>query len=209
MTGRGGFAQFLSALFAPQQKPEGPVPFGYKMGWIAVKSTSTSKVASSVGLRSPRSANWREGIDAAYNNGLVFVAPPVSGWVCIVGEPTMHKNGNPSVEAISKGVESLSSTFGEAQGFASHRVIEYHHWILAKEGRLIRCFAYIGETGELLANDGPLTDAEGRLRFFKLSKEQWQPSEADVMAVAGAWSFDPTQLTPQIGSAALGVVGRL
>lgn len=81
--------------------------------------------------------------------------------------------------------------------------------MLALNGRLIRCFAYLGETGELLANTGPLTPAEGRLGLFKLPIEQWQPSEADVMAVASAWSFDPTQLTPEIGSRSVGVVGKL
>jgi len=106
------FWRFLPALFAPRQKPDGPVPFGYKIGWIAVKSTSTAEVASSVGIRSPRSAGRQEGIDAAYNNALAFVTPPISGWVCIVEEPTMHRNGNPAIEAISKAVVSLSSNFG-------------------------------------------------------------------------------------------------
>jgi hypothetical protein len=78
----------------------------------------------------------------------------------------MQRDGGPAVEAISKDIVTLSATFGEAQGFASHRVIEYHHWMLARNGRLVRCFAYIGETGELLANNGSLTDAEHKLRLF-------------------------------------------
>jgi hypothetical protein len=208
MSGRGGLGWFLSALLAPQQKPDGPIPFGYKMGWIAVRSTSTAEVAASAGMRSLRSASWKEGIDAAYNNGRVFVTPPVKGWVCIIGEPMMQRNGYSSVEAISKLVASLSTKFSDAQGFASHRVIEYHHWMLARKGQLIRCFAYIGETGEVLANAGVLTDIESKLRFFKLPKERWQPSEADVMTIASAWSFDPTKLTDTSAPAALGVVGK-
>lgn len=61
------------------------------------------------------------------NSALTFVTPPVNGWVCVVGEPTMHRNGNPSIEAISKTIANLSDTFREAQAFASYRAIEYHH----------------------------------------------------------------------------------
>jgi hypothetical protein len=115
-----------------------PVPFGYKTGWITVRCASSERVASATGIRSTRSATWQKGIDAAYNRGLLFVTPPVNEWVCIVGESTL---GNPSIDAISKQVAGLSYTFGEAQGFGSHRVIEYHHWMLAKGGSLIRSFA--------------------------------------------------------------------
>jgi hypothetical protein len=209
MSGSGGLGSRFSGFFAPQRKPTGPVPFGFKMGWIVVKSTSSAKVVSSVGIRSPRTASWQEGIDRAYNAGLVFVSPPINDWVSVVGERLMQRNGRSSVEVISKEVVSLSSMFGEAQGFASHRVIEYQHWMLAKNGRLLRCFAYIGETGESWANTGSLTDAERRLRFFSLPQEQWQPNEQDVMAVASGWSFDPTLLTATSGSASLGVLGEL
>ena len=104
-------------------------------------------------------------------------------------------NDNSSLDTVSRDVANLSSAFGEAQAFATHRVIEYHHWMLAKSGHLIRCFAYIGETGRLLANTGTLTDAESKIKLFKLPQERWQPNESDVMAVAADWSFDPTQLT--------------
>jgi hypothetical protein len=209
MSRSGGFGSVFSGFFAPQRKPTGPVPFGYKMGWIAVKSTSRAKVVSSVGIRSPRTASWQEGIDSAYSAGLTFVSPPIDDWVSIVGEQLMQRNGRSSVETISREVVNVSSMFGEAQGFASHRVIEYHHWMLARNGRLLRCFAYIGETGELLANIGSLTDTERGLRFFSQPQEQWQPDEQDVMAVASGWSFDPTLLTATSGSASLGVLGEL
>lgn len=208
MTEKGRFGLFLSSLFTPQQKPDWPVPVGYKIGWITVKSTSSDKVASLARIRSPRSANWQKGIGAAYNKGLAFVAPPISGWVCIIGGSTMP-NDNSSLDTVSRDVANLSSAFGEAQAFATHRVIEYHHWMLAKSGHLIRCFAYIGETGRLLANTGTLTDAESKIKLFKLPQERWQPNESDVMAVAADWSFDPMQLTSKSAPAALGVLGKL
>jgi hypothetical protein len=99
--------------------------------------------------------------------------------------------------------------FEEAHAYATHRVIEYHHWMVAKEGRLLRRFVYLGESGEVLANEGALTAAERKLRFFDLPQERWQPNETDVMTIASACSFDLTRLSSQSGPAKLGVLGRI
>jgi len=178
------------------------------MGWFAIKSNDPSKVASTVGLRSSHSANWQEGIEAAYEKGLVFVTPPVRDWVCIVGNHAAERNDRAPVEAISKDVVQLSSTFGEAQGFASHRVVEYHHWMLAKKGRLLRCFAYVGDRGEILAISGELTEVERQLRLFGRSLQR-PPNEDDVMVVAAGWSFNPTELTERSAPPAMGLLGKL
>ena len=114
-----------------------------------------------------------------------------------------------SVEAVTKIVADLSSRFGEAHGYATHRVVEYHHWIVAKRGQVIRSFAYLGERDEVLSNLGTPTEAEKRLRFGAQPPEEWRPSEQDVMAVASAWSFDPTQLNSASGPAANGIVARI
>ena len=139
--------QFLfSSVF--DSKPTPPVPFGFKNGWIAVRSTDTKAVAESLSTRSQRPANWRDGIDAAYRGGdSIFIGPPVSGWVCVVGEWSAGTGNRRSVESIMKTVADLSSPFGEAHGYASHRVIEYHHWIRAEKGRVLRCFAYHDRIG--------------------------------------------------------------
>jgi len=199
----------FSTLFAPQQQPTGPVPFGYKTGWVTVKSVDTAKLVSSFSVRSPRSATWQEGIDAAHKGDLAFFTPPVDRWVCAVGELALGQGDRASVESLAKRVVELSSKFDEAHAYGTHRVIEYHHWMVAKEGRLLRCFAYFGESGKVLANEGPLTAAERKLRFFNLPQEHWQPNETDVMAIASDWSFDPTRLSSRSGPAKLGVLGRI
>jgi hypothetical protein len=135
----------------------------------------------------------------------MFVTPPVQGWVCAVSWALM---GDPSVAAISQKLVRLSRDFSEAQAFATYRVIEYHHWMLARRGQLIRNFAYLGESGELLANMGALTLAERKLKFFGLPRERWSPDESDVMAVAKGWSFDPTKLTERSGPAEMGILGK-
>jgi hypothetical protein len=68
-----------------------------------------------------------------------------------------------SIESLEKQLADLSSTFGEAHAYATHRVIEYHHWMLARNGILLRSFAYLGETGEVLSNTGPVTVTELKL----------------------------------------------
>ncbi|WP_394766540.1 hypothetical protein [uncultured Paludibaculum sp.] len=197
----------FSAFF--DDKPSAPEPFGYKTGWIVVRSTDPNAVASALPFRSRTAANWHTGIDAAYKGGSVFVSPPVGGWVCIIGEWAAGTGERNSVQAVAKLVAELSSRFGEAQGYATHRVVEYHHWIMAKHGQVIRCFAYLGESGEVLSNLGTATEAETKLRFGAQPPETWSPSEEDVMAVASAWSFDPTKLNSTSGPAANGIVARI
>jgi hypothetical protein len=69
--------------------PTGPVPFGLKIGWIAVRSEDSGNIISSLPVRTQRPAGWQEGIEAAYKGDQVFVTPPVNGWICIAGEWAM------------------------------------------------------------------------------------------------------------------------
>jgi len=131
--------------------------------------------------------SWEQGIVSAYKENVddVFIAPPVSGWTLVVGWWAAGEGDRRSVRTVEKIVVNLSSRFSEAQGFATHRIVEYHHWILARDGNLVRSFAYVGESGELLANIGSITTAERRLAFWKEPSDRWSPSENDVMTVAG------------------------
>ena len=190
-------------------KPSGPEPFGYNIGWMVVRSTDPGAVVSALPIRLKNAADWHTGINAAYKGGSIFVSPPVGGWVCIIGEWAMGTGERDSVQAVAKIVGDLSGRFGEAQGYATNRVIEYHHWILAKHGQVIRCFAYLGESGEMLSNVGAVSEAEKRLRFGVRPPGQWSPNEEDVMKVASVWSIDPTKLNASSGPAANGIVARV
>ena len=210
----GALALFRGTMFGQKNNPSvvtGPVPFGYKMGWLAVKQAKSVDVASFLKIKNLRSASWVDGVEAAYNSGadVVFVTPQVNGWVLVVSLWAMGAGDRRSAEAIGQLLGQLSSKFGEAQGFATHRVIEYHHWMLATNGHLQRSFAYIGESGEVLVNSGALTDSERKLRFISKPAEQWNPTEEDVMTVATGWSIAPTSLTTKTGTSELGLIGTI
>jgi hypothetical protein len=201
-------------MFGQKNNPStatGPVPFGYKMGWIALKHTKSADVASFLKIKNLRSASWVEGIEAAYNSGddVVFVTPPIKGWVLVVSKWAMGAGDRRSADAIGQLLGQLSTKFDEAQGFATHRIIEYHHWMLAINGHLQRSFAYIGESGEVLLNSGSLTDSEQKLKFFSKPPEEWNPTEEDVMTVASGWSIAPTSLTTNMGDSDWGLIGTI
>ncbi|HYZ86838.1 MAG TPA: hypothetical protein VE621_20650 [Bryobacteraceae bacterium] len=215
------FRSLLSPFF--DAKPTPPEPFGFKTGWIAVRTSDLKAVTESLPIRSHTAANWPDGLAAAYKGGAIFITPPVNGWICVLGDWPMGIGRRrsissvsvpsgitrQSVEAVSKIVADLSSRFGEAHGYAKHRVVEYHHWILAKQGRVVRCFAYLGETGEILCQSGSVTEVEKSLRYASLTSDEWVPDEQDVMVVASGWSFDPTTLSAASSPAATGIIARL
>lgn len=181
------------------------------MGWIAVKRATSADVASFLKIKNLRSASWVEGVEAAYNSGddAVFVTPQIRGWILVVGRWAIGAGDRRSVDAIGQLLGQLSSKFGEAQGFATHRIIEYHHWILAINGHIQRSFAYIGESGQVLLDSGFVTDSEKTLKFFSKPPEEWTPTEEDVMTVASGWSIAPTSLTTNVGDSDLGLIGTI
>lgn len=107
----------------------------------------------------------------------------------------------------------------DVQFFASHRVVEAHGWALASQGQLVRRFSYLGEAGEVQANLGELTEGErsdrlaaaavqlpvGPVDFDDEALEL--PDEDTVLAVARAWSLDPTALDGKDDRQ--GLLGRL
>ena len=67
------------------------MPFGYKMAWLAVKTTKSADLISYLRLQDSRTVTWTQGVSAAYDRramakaDIVFVTPPVSGWTLVVG----------------------------------------------------------------------------------------------------------------------------
>src|SRR5262245_27061252 len=45
-------------------EPDGPVPFGYKCAWLAIRTDDSEFVVQVLEMRYPRKSNWHEGIRA-------------------------------------------------------------------------------------------------------------------------------------------------
>lgn len=78
----GGGQTVVKKQEARAEPVEDAESFGYKCGWLAIRSSAPSEVIARLGIRDVRRASWREGIDAAYEpyrSGPVYVTPAIDG----------------------------------------------------------------------------------------------------------------------------------
>ena len=127
--------------------------FGYKCAWLAVRAPDNSDVADALGLDDLTASTWSHGVGAVYaadaseRPAPVFVGSPVDGWVLV---PFALPLAGP--EEFDLG--ALSSRFGEAQRFVTHRVVEVHEWERWVDGQPVRRYGWLGESGEVLYDEG-------------------------------------------------------
>jgi len=188
----------MEASLGPSADPDSPVPFGYKCAWYAVSSEDTIDVVKEAGLKKFKKSTWAFGIEKAYEDK-IFISPPVQGWTFIVGFTLAPKSEGSPEEEISPLLTKLSSLYGTACFFATHRVVEYHTWAKAENGDVTRAFAYIGEIGEIVWDIGAATDAEIDIRTGF--------TEDAVMQVADGWSVSPVSLHSGMAQPSLGYLG--
>ncbi len=184
---------------------DAPEGFGYKMAWIAVRTTNTAALLQALPLHLPHQCTWRQGVAGAYAQ-TVFVTPAVGEWTLVAGTSLPFLDSPAAVKEAEALLLRLSQTFGEAQYFSSHRLIEAHGWMKAVQGKLVRAYAYVGEQGETVVAKGTFTPAEPSTLVNTLSAAAQQdaaylerddlisPTEELVMQVAAQWSIDPTTL---------------
>jgi hypothetical protein len=164
--------------------PDRPVSFGYKIVWFAVKSHDAKKIAAVLGYRDLQPCNWKIGIDRAYGQN-VFLTPPLGDWTLVVGLGLPSADSDGSEARVTDALERLSAEFGEAQWFASHRVVDYYAWARYVNGKGVRHYSYLGERGETLRDVGTRERFEAR---------QELANEPMVMRAAAEWSIDPLTL---------------
>ena len=112
-----------------------PVPFGHKMGWLAISSSDRDAVVTALQLVTPVEVTWQTGIDAVYSSSYsmvgilantsykVFVSPPVEGWILVVSSWVEGSGGEDGLREIEQLIARLSAQFGEVQAFSTYRVI--------------------------------------------------------------------------------------
>ena len=184
--------------------PDTPVPFGYKMSWLAVRASTSESVAEVAGIPDLQPANWHTGILAAYN-GSTFLSPPIAGWVLVVSyhlpDPGERR------EEWNRLLLPLAAQFRQVCYFGTHRVVSYTAWARFVDGRLVRALAYLGERGEIFVNEGAPSDEElslnhqfSSLPVGPLDSEDPEadfpptPEEDDVLDMAAAWTVSPRDL---------------
>ena len=198
--------QIGGAMPTFDQTPDKPRSFGYKISWFAVKHSDPASVLDALEFGAGKQANWASGLSAAYEtsqrtDAWVFVSPPVSGWVLVVGsslpypvaatEP-LHNIGTKFDALFSR----LMKRFPQVQFFGSYRVVGFVAWARAQNGEPTRIFSYAD--GEVYANVGEQTPEEVKLKFanlgglsppaardriFKIATEQ--DAEEDALVASG------------------------
>jgi hypothetical protein len=214
------FAPRLSCAFSAhrQVEAEPPCAFGFRMAWVAVRTRDTARLINVLGLDAVRSVGWSKGIAAVYDDrvGLtrVFITPPVDGWSFVVGFGLPLPMGDAYVDKASGLIECLSDAFGAVAYFVSCPGLDFFGWARAEDGRLLRSFA-VGREGAVW-NRGAVTEDERAIApdFFALTEVGASAGagraagrsgprsvllphgfcETEVLALARAWSVDPTEL---------------
>jgi hypothetical protein len=174
------------------------VGFGYKQAWLAIRDGQAEPVAGALGLRDLGPVSWRDGIDLAYlTDDRVVMTPPLPGadesrWLLVTGRWLFGPGAGVDVAELSAALST------EVQFFATYRVGEAHRWERAVDGRLVRAFGYVGESGKVVEWRGEPDAAEAAIGIVHEpdagADSDILVSEDDVMRLAGVWSVDPSGL---------------
>ena len=174
--------------------PDVPQDFGPKSTWMAVPTRDPAAVAEVLELTEVQAANWETGLEVGlFMEDRVFVTPGLDRWTLAVGSG-LPDPANPGERASWTTLMSLlSSRFGEAQYFGSHRVSDYSAWAKFVDGKQVRLFSWAQE--EIFNEGEPTPEETDRLT---------DPEEEDVFAVAEAWGLSPMtledlELEPDVG----------
>ncbi len=138
--------------------PDAPRAFGHDAIWLAVRSPSTQAVAQALQLGQTAPANWRTGLQAVHQPlpctpGLVFVTPPIQGWVLATGA-LPYPGGTSDSDLASSLLQVLSQQFPQVQYFGAHSGIAWHGYARYDEGELMRAFACVDSVDHTIWNVG-------------------------------------------------------
>lgn len=188
---------------------------GLPTRWLAIRSGNPYVVQAALGLSKPTPCSWEEGLTAATEHKL-FISPPVRGWVLVFGSSLPDPSED--VDRCFKFVLDVTRKLGQVQFFSYNRVVNYHAWVQADQGKILRAYAWAGKT---LWNQGPLTRAEADLGLLCLdysetpgrhSFGQTDPFSLNtdrVPLLAARWSLDPAAIDARALKQSHGITGRL
>ncbi len=181
--------------------------------WLAIKSRHTLSVQTVLALNHPIPCSWSDGL---MEDQQLFISPPVNGWTLVMG------NGLPrpgdDVDDCFRFLTALSRKLGHVQFFQADRVLRHHAWVRLEAGRVVRAYAWAGQT---LWNQGAKSAPESALgmKCFaydeSLSSAPW--TVADLVAanvekvslLAGRWSVNPAAIDVRFWAQRPGIAGWL
>ncbi len=171
--------------------------FDAPIRWLAIRCLDPQAVQAALNLHNARSCSWSDALSKPFEPRL-FISPPVDGWVLVMGcdlpDPT------DDVDECFKFLTALSRKLGEVQFFHRHRAVSHHGWARLSEGKVLRAYAWAGET---LWNQGGPTEAERAARVRCLAygensnvlglaeRDVMNSNTERVIRIAAAWSLDP------------------
>jgi hypothetical protein len=183
--------------------------------WLAIRSGNPYVVQAALGLYKPTPCSWEEGLSAATEQKL-FISPSVNGWVLVFGSSLPDPADD--VDKCFKFVLDVTRKLGQVQFFSYNRVVSYHSWVQADQGRILRAYAWAGKT---LWNQGTPTRAESELGLTCYDYDEPAPrqtfAQSDPVAVntdrvpllAARWSLDPAAIDARALRQSHGITGRL
>src|SRR6478672_3650737 len=130
-------------------EPDRPAPFGYKMGWLAVRTRDTEAVVQALGLVEPTASNWNSGIGS------------VNDWTFVVGLSLPFPASRGFVDKCSPILLGLGERFVEVQFFFTYPLIDYFAWARVIDRRMVRIFA-VSDEG-VVVNRGKVSPEERAL----------------------------------------------
>jgi hypothetical protein len=179
--------------------------------WLAVRSRNVYSVQAALGLHNVQPCTWLEGLAG---DEKLFIAPPVKGWVLIIGSGLPDPADD--VDVCFRFLTSLSQKLGHVQFFKANRVLGHHAWVRVENGRVVRGYAWAGRT---LWNQGTPTRAESEFglkcfQYFESPDQTFEQSEIaainveKVSSLADRWSLDPAHVDENLFEHAYGIAGE-
>jgi hypothetical protein len=175
----------------------GSMPFDPPSRWLAIRSSNFPLLKEAFrGLLDP-AASWSEAL-ARVREQVVFLSPQVQGWTLVVGGGLPDPGRD--VDVLYQFLMHLSRECGEVQFFCVDRVLSHHSWARLRDGRVIRAYAWAGET---VWNEGRVTLDERllglRIQDYGEEAEPLRYGETTpmqnncdrVLLLARRWSLDP------------------
>lgn len=155
----------------------GPTFLSSPTRWLAIKNESMLSVQSALHLHDPETCSWAEGLS---HDERLFISPSMEGWNIVTGDRIPDPSDD--VDVAFRFLLNLSRELGEVQYFSANPILHYHSWIKVRLGRVIRAYAWAGQT---LWNQGAITREEKELglRTFDYGDETQSAFFGDTSAI--------------------------